>query len=156
MGLLGKLFGKSRGSESGTATNCGASDGTGVMPDESIDDLYEEFCRTFHFRPGVNFMDFLKAEGLTRMIEWLHPSTPCALPKGFIRLAVDATRKGSTFWERRGISMYYEGNWTPGGGLPPQESRDALSVLAQIIEKPIKLYYTEKQDGPMMVMEFVP
>jgi hypothetical protein len=31
-----------------------------------------------------------------------------------------------------------------------------MSVLAQILEKPIKLYYREKPDGELMLMEFKP
>ena len=128
----------------------------GVRDDESLADLHSEFCRTFEHKPGVNFMEFLEREGVTRMIEWLRPETPCAIPKGFVRLAVDSLRKGYNLWESDGVSMAYEGNWTAGGGLPPQESQDALSVLAQILEKPIKLYYTEFEGGPQMLKEFVP
>src|SRR5688572_12058798 len=115
----------------------------GVRDDESLEALYDEFCRTFCHKPGVNFMKFMKDEGVTHLIDWLRPETPCALPKGFIRLAVDATRKGYKFWEQPGVNMMYEGNWTEGGGLPPKESLDAVSVMAQILEKPIKLYYTD-------------
>jgi hypothetical protein len=139
----------------GTAPQAGPP-AAGVRPEESIDDLYAEFCRTFCHRPGVNFMDFLKAEGITRMIDWLRPTTPCAVPKGFIRLAVDSTRKGSNVWGTSDpIVMNYEGNWDHGG-LPGRESLDALSVLAQILGKPIKLYYREKQNGGGMVAEFHP
>jgi len=128
----------------------------GVRPEEGLDNLYAEFCRTFCHRPGVNFMDFLKAEGVTLMIDWLQPATPCALPKGFIRLAVDATRKGYKVWEgQEPIIMNYEGNWDQGG-LPGRESLDAVSVLAQILGKSIKLYYREKPEGELMVMEFKP
>jgi hypothetical protein len=129
----------------------------GVRPDERLDDLYDEFCRTFCIRPGVPLIEYLRAQGVTRLADWLHPSTNCALPKGFIRLAVDATRKGSKIWEvDEPIRMRYEGNWTAGGGLPPQESRDALSVLSQVLKIPISLYYTEIQGGPLMVMGFEP
>jgi hypothetical protein len=146
-GFFRRWFGTSPPVRGGTA---------GVRADESLDDLYEEFCRTFCHRPGVNFMDFLRAEGVTRMIDWLRPDSLCALPRGIIRLFVDATRKGTRVWEVPGpITMNYEGNWDRGG-LPEQESLDAVSVLAQILGKPIKLYYTEKPGGPQMVMEFQP
>ena len=128
----------------------------GVRDDENLPVLHAEFCRTFQHKPGVNFMEFLEREGVTRMIEWLRPETACAIPKGFVRLAVNSVRKGFNVWEMEGISMAYEGNWTEGGGLPPQESLDALSVLAQILEKPIKLYYTEFDGGSQMMIEFVP
>jgi len=127
----------------------------GVRPEEDLDDLYAEFCRTFCHRPGVNFMAFLRAEGVTRMIDWLRPDSPCALPKGIIRLFVDGTRKGINAWQVPGLSLNYEGNWRHGG-LPGQESLDAVSVLAQILGKPITLYYTEKPGGALMKMEFQP
>src|SRR5437870_10244057 len=98
MSILRRLFGRAQAP-------------VGVREEEGIEALYEEFCRTFCHRPGVNFMDFRRAEGVTRMIDWLRPETPCALPKGFIRLAVDATRKGHKFWEvREPLYMNYEGN----------------------------------------------
>lgn len=160
--LLRKWFGNTPRSGAGAVSDdvgeatAAVAATTGVREDEEIQALYEEFGRTFCHRPGVNFMAFLRAEGVTRMIDWLHPSTPCALPKGFIRLAVDATRKGSRFWEtREPIRMYYEGNWNQGG-LPGRESLDALSVLAQILDKSITLYYTPKQGGDLMVMTFDP
>lgn len=146
-GIINQWFGKSPQKEAQTK---------GVRSGESLDDLFDEFCRTFCHEPGVNFMAFLRADGMTRMIDWLQPSSSCALPKGFIRLAVDATRKGVKFWQvREPIIMNYEGNWDRGG-LPEQESLDALSVLAQILHKPIKIYYRETEDGPLMVMEFMP
>lgn len=127
----------------------------GVRPDESLEALHAEFCRSFCHQPGVNFMGFLRTKGLTRLSDWLHWETTDPLPKAFIRLAVDATRKGHAIWEKQGLSLSYEGNWDQGG-LPGQESRDALSVLAQVIGKPIKLYYREKPEGPDMVREFQP
>lgn len=51
--------------------------------------------------------------------------------------------------------MLFEGNWDRGG-LPSQESQDALSVLPQVLGKPLKLYYRETPDGPDMVKEFLP
>jgi hypothetical protein len=142
MGWLGKLLGTRPAP-------------AGVSSDESIEALHAEFCRTFCHCPGVNFMDFLKAQGVTRMIDWLQPTSPCAIPKGFIRLAVDATRKGYKFWELPSISMNYEGNWSQGG-LPPRESLDALSVLSQILGKSIKLYYSEREGSELMVKTFEP
>ena len=127
-----------------------------VRPEESRDDLYTEFRRTFRHRPGVNFVEFLNAEGITRMIDWLQPSNPCAVPHAFVQLAVDATRNGKKLWEiREPICINYEGNRN-NGGPPSQDTLDALSVLAQILDKPVKLYYPEKSGGQLMVMEFQP
>jgi hypothetical protein len=146
-GFIRRLFAPTPHSEEPTA---------GVRPDESLEALHAEFCRTFCHQPDVKFMDFLRSAGVTRLIDWLRSDTTDPLPKSFIRLAVDATRKGHRIWEKQGLSMFYEGNWTEGSGLPGQESLDALSVLAQVLGKPIKLYYKEKPDGPHMVMEFHP
>jgi len=140
----------------GSASPPSGARGASARAQDTIDDaLFEEFCRTFCYRPGVNFMDFLKAEGVTRMIEWLRPATTCALTKAFIRLAVDATRKGQNIWEMPGLSMLYEGYWDPES-LPGRDSLDAMSVLAQILAKPIKVFYREKVDGELMVMKFEP
>jgi hypothetical protein len=132
-----------------------AAGGAGVRPDESAEALYDEFCWTFCHRPGVNFMDLLRAEDVTRLIAWLQPTMPDPLPKAFIRLAVDATRKGQKFWEKQGITLLYEGPQNQCGP-PARESQDALSVLAQILGKPIKVYYKAKPGEPASVMEFTP
>ena len=127
----------------------------GAQDDERLDALYEEFCRTFQHKPGVNFMNFLRQEDVTALIDWLRPNGACALPAGFIRLAVDSTRKGYRVWEQPGINMMYEGRWDHGG-LPLRESLDALSVLAQVLEKPIKLTYTQTEGGDVLQIEFEP
>ena len=51
--------------------------------------------------------------------------------------------------------MLYEGNWDDGG-LPESDSREAMSVLAQALGKPIKLFYRPRPDAEVMVMEFQP
>ena len=126
-----------------------------VRPDESLEALHAEFCRTFCHRPQVNFIDFLRRQGVTRLIDWLQWQTADPLAQSFIRLAVDWTRKGQNIWEKQGLSMLFEGNWDRGG-LPSRESQAALSVLTQVLGKPLKLYYRERPDGPVMVLEFQP
>lgn len=116
---------------------------------------YEAFCATFCVRPGTNFVDFLKAQGVSRLIDWLHWHTPEAEPKAFVRLMLEMQKQGKNIWDQPGISMLHEGRWSQGGG-PSQFSRDALSVLAQILEKPIKVYYRKIPSDPLMVMEFQP
>ena len=127
----------------------------GVRPDESLEALHAEFCRTFCHRPQVNFIDFLRRQGVTRLIDWLQWQTADPLAQSFIRLAVDGTRKGHEIWEKQGLSMLFEGNWDRGG-LPSRESQEALSVLAQVLGIPLKLYYRAQPDGPDMVLEFQP
>jgi hypothetical protein len=134
----------------------GRSTAAGVGPDESFEDLYAEFRTGFCVRPGVPLIAHLEATGASRLVQWLSPASDCAVPKGFIRLAVDATRRGYKIWEgHEPIVMNYEGRWTHGG-LPPTESLEALSVLAQYLGRSIKLYYTQTEGGSVMVREFQP
>jgi hypothetical protein len=116
---------------------------------------YEAFCVNFCFRPGTKLMDFLEAEGATRLRTWLHWSTPEAEPKAFIRLMLELMRREQPIWDQPGISLFLDGRWSEGGG-PSRESQDALSVLAQILQKPIKVYYRQKPRDPIMVIEFQP
>lgn len=127
----------------------------GVRPDERLEALHAEFCRTCCHRPRVNFMDFLRRQGVTRLIDWLRPETADPLAQSFIRLAVDGTRTGHKIWEKQGLSLLSEGN-RDRGGLPGQESQEALSALAQVLGKPIKLFYRETPDGPDLVLEYQP
>jgi hypothetical protein len=116
---------------------------------------YETFCASFCFRPGIKLLDFLEAEGITRLRAWLHWSTPEAEPKAFLRLMLELKRRGQNIWDQPGISLFVDGRWSQGGG-PSSESQDALSVLAQVMEKPIKVYYRKRPGEPIMVMEFQP
>lgn len=116
---------------------------------------YEEFCTHFYFKPETNLMEFIKAEHVTRLRDWLHWSNPEPEPKAFIRLALAMMRQGLNLWEQPGISMMFKGRWSQGG-MPNQESQDALSVLAQVIEKPIKVFFQERPDAEMKVLDFKP
>jgi hypothetical protein len=126
-----------------------ANEGEQARPD------YETFCVGFCFRPGEKLMDFLEAEGVTRLHAWFHWSTPEAEPKAFIRLMLELMRRGQPIWDQPGIVLFVDGRWSQGGG-PSSESQQALSVLAQILEKPFKVYFRKKPQDPIMVMEFRP
>src|SRR5947209_809489 len=152
--FLRKLLGGSgQTSASAGAGSSGQQSGHSVAPDEKIEDLYEEFSRTFCFRPGMNFMDYLKAEGHTDLIQWFHWSTQEPEPKAIIRLVVATTRLGQNIWDKQGFSLYHDGSWDRGGG-PSDYTKNALSVLAKVLGKPITVYYTEKQDGPILLIKF--
>jgi hypothetical protein len=155
IGFLRKLFGGSGQASAPTGDPSPRQSGQSVGPDEKIEDLYEEFCRTFCFRPGVNFMDYLKAEGHTDLIQWFHWTTPEPEPKGIIRLVVATTRLGQNIWDKKGLVLFHEGNWDRGGG-PSDYSKQALSVLAKILGKRIRIGYTEKQNGPILQITFEP
>src|SRR6516164_3645818 len=112
---------------------------------------YDSFCANFCFRPETRLMEFLEAEAVTRLESWFHWSTREAEPKAIIRLMVELTRQGVNVWEQPGISLFLDGRWSQGGG-PSSESQAALSVLAQVLEKPIKVYYRQKPRDPIMVI----
>jgi hypothetical protein len=116
---------------------------------------FDRFYASFYFRSETKLMDFLEAEGVTRLKSWFHWSTPDAEPKAIMRLMLELTRQGMNIWDQPGISLYLDGRWSQGGG-PSSESQAALSVLAQILEKPIKVYYRQKPSEPIMVAEFRP
>jgi hypothetical protein len=141
-GILGAGDGSPRGTGS-------AREGQLAKPD------YDAFRATFCCRPGRKLADVLEAEGVTRLTAWLHWGTPEPEPKAFIRLMLELMRRGESIWDQSGISLYVEGRWSQGGG-PSRESQDALSVLAQILAKPIKVYYEKRPGDPMAVMEFQP
>jgi hypothetical protein len=116
---------------------------------------YEAFCREFCHRPGVRFMDFLKAEGISALEKWLDPQTPEPEPKAFVRLMLKLAQSGQNIWDQPGISFFLDGRWS-NGGRPSPFSDEALSVLSQILQKPIKVFYRETPEGQMMVMQFEP
>jgi hypothetical protein len=127
---------------------------TEVGPDESIEDLYNEFCETFCFRPGENLMEYLRANGHTDLVQWFNWDTTEPEPKGLIRLFVGSTRGGHRIWEKQGISVYHDGGWDLTGGGPSEVTKRALAEFAKVIEKPITVFYREKPDGPVMQMVF--
>jgi hypothetical protein len=125
--------------------------------EENLEEEHRQFCESFCFKPGVRLMDFLKQEGITRMVDWLDWRSPYPEPKAIIRLALDMIQRGENFWDQAGICMFVTGA-RANRGEPAQESQDAISVLSQITGKPIKVYYHDQpgSDAPLMVKEFEP
>lgn len=154
--IFGKLLGRSGNNPPSAVAN---EQPLGVASaHESGEDVqreYEEFCQTFYFLLGERLIDFLVTNKVDRLSAWFHPSTPEPEPKCFIRFANDATRKGVQVWQQPGLSLYLEGRWDQGGG-PSQYSRDCLSVLAQILGMPIKVFYRPTEDAELMVLRFEP
>jgi hypothetical protein len=156
IGLLRKLFGRSRGTDTRSDPALSAKAAKDVRPDEPLEDVYKEFCATVCFRPNTNLMEYLKANGHTDLINWFHWDTTEPEPKALIRLFVSTTRRGDALWEKKGLTLYHDGGWDITGGGPSQYTQDALSVLAKILQKSIKVGYTEKPDGPIIMMVFEP
>jgi hypothetical protein len=126
-----------------------AREGDHAKPD------YEMFCAQFCFRPDIKLVAFLEAQGLAPLLNWLHWSTPEAEPKALIRLMLELLRRGHQIWNQPGISLFVDGRWSQGGG-PSSDSQAALSVLAKVLEKPIKVYYRPKPRDPILFIEFRP
>jgi hypothetical protein len=145
-GVAASIMGAAETGPKGSASAC---EGEHAKAD------YDAFCATFCFRPGTRLMEFLEAEGVTMLVSWFHWSTPNAESKAIIRLMLELMRRSENIWDQPGISLFVDGNWSHGGG-PSSDSRDALSVLVQVLEKPIKVYYRQKPNDPIMVMEFRP
>ena len=172
MGFLSRIFGgkptdKTQPQHEGNrnpwaaASVMGRADETrvvaGALGDERTQAEYDTFCASFCHKPGVRFTEFLKQERVDKLLEWLDPQNDEPEPKAFVRLAVATMERGENFWDLPGLSMLLEGRWSAGGG-PSEFSDHALSVLAQIVEKPIKVYYREQpgEQSPLLVKQYEP
>lgn len=138
----------------GRAEEEGAPRGSAAEGEETQAE-FEEFCATFCHRPGTNLMEFLAAEGITGLQAWLDWRNPNPLPKAFVRLALATMRRGENVWDQEGVSMFW-GRREGWPGEPPSETLEALSVLAQVLGKPLKIYFRQPPDGQMMVKRFEP
>ncbi len=171
MGFLQKLFGRPAAeqaappvsggvtAESGVRVTAGfagrVTDQPGPMAvaheGEATEAEWVEFRQRFCFQPEKYLLAFLRAEGVTRLEEWLHWSNPDPFPKAFIRLALETMRRGENFWEQPGVVLF----WSQPGE-PRQENQDALSVLAQVLEQPIKVYYHPPGQKEFSTLVFEP
>jgi len=131
------------------------TDGSGPMArafqGEDNQEEYAEFVRTFCFKPDTNFAEYLRANDIWKMEQWLAPASGDPFARAFIRLALETQRRGENFWEQTGISMFWSQPGEPGPA-----SEDPISVLCQILEMPIKIYYHNVPDGPLMLKEYAP
>lgn len=111
---------------------------------------YAEFKETFFLQPETRLFDYLRLEQVTNLIEWFDPAHPDSVPKTFIRMMNEATRRGMHIWNQTGISMNFD------DGVPSSNSQDCLSVLARIFGFTIVGYYREQADGELKKLEFGP
>ncbi|MDQ2730407.1 MAG: hypothetical protein M3Y56_02005 [Armatimonadota bacterium] len=111
---------------------------------------YNEFCAAFCFRPGENLMDFVAVHHITLLQRWFNPNNHQPEPKAIIRLALQLMSQNWNLWDYPSIGVYVKGRWSQGGG-PSQESQDAISVLSQVLDKPIKVLYPKTSDPDAMV-----
>jgi hypothetical protein len=120
---------------------------------------YEEFCEQFSHRPGMNLMrDYVVAEDDRRLVAWLDWRGEEPEAKAFIRLMLAMIRAGEQIWDQPGITMFRQGGWLTGG-VPSVTGQEALSVMAQLIGKRIRVLYKESRSAPdaeMRVLRFEP
>ena len=152
MGLFGRLFGSKSGPRQPSPT---ADPGSLIVASaarevEGVRAEYEEFVDGFCFRPRKNLMRYLAANGLGRVRDWLHWSTEEPEARAFVRFGVEAMRQGLKVWDLPGLSFYLKGRG------PSQESQDCLSLLAQVLRKPITLYFEDPSGGPVQALDFRP
>lgn len=151
--LFQKLFNKSASSQPAPPITAAASK---LESGDEVQREYEEFCRTFYFRPKMRFMEYLETHKIELLCDWFKPDSLEPEPKTFIRLVNDATRQGIEVWKQTGLDMYLHGNWSNGGGPSPR-SREALAALAPILGMTIKVYFTLAEDSEeYQVLEFKP
>jgi hypothetical protein len=123
---------------------------------QSLEDLYSEFCATFCFKPGVNLMEYLKANGHVDVIDWLRWDTAEPEPKALIRLFVQTVREERQPWKMHGLTFVRAGDDGIAVGAPTEKTQQALSVLAKVMSQPIDLGYKDSPDGPWMTISFKP
>ena len=155
-GVRKLLGGKRRDDVGGTSDAAPGEGRTDPESGERLEDLYEEFCATFCFRPDTNLMQYLRDNDHTDLIEWLRWDTNEPEPKALIRLFVASTRQGHKAWEKGGLTFVREGGWDSTGGAPSRATQNALAKLAKIMGLKLNLGYKEKPDGIWMSMTFDP
>lgn len=121
-----------------------------VKPASGTEAEYAEFKETFFLQPEMRLFDYLRIEQVTNLIEWFDPTYPDSVPKTFIRMMNETTRRGMQIWNQTGISMNFD------DGVPNSNSQDCLSVLAQILGFTIIGYYRESVGGELKKIEFGP
>jgi hypothetical protein len=133
----------------------GPKGASSALEGEAGQAAYEEFARTFCLRPGTNFVDFLDQEGVTALKMWLDPRTSSPEARAFIALVLEMQRRGENLWDPEGISIFRQGA-EGHGGRPGREEEEALSVLAQVIAKPVQVYYRPTPGADFHVLKFEP
>jgi hypothetical protein len=118
----------------------------------------DEFFASFCHRPGEKLIQYIEANQDDRLRSWLDWQCPEPEPKAFIRLMLTMIRSGGAIWDQPGVTFYFQGRWSQGGG-PGQQSQECLSVIAQLIGKPISVVYDttpERSPESRRVLRFQP
>ena len=120
-------------------------------PNESLEDLYREFCETFCVQPGIPLMSRIHAQPDHFLREWLRWDTNRPEPKALIRLGVSWARSGRP-WDSPPLDMYIEGEAADDGG-PSDESVMGLSWFCKETGSPITIFWESLKDGQMHVQK---
>lgn len=118
---------------------------------------YEEFREKFCHRPGIYLMrDYVLAENDRRLLTWLDWQGHEPEARAFIRLMLAMMRAGENIWDQSGVSLFRQGEWSTSPA-PSRASQVALSVIAQLIAKPIRvLYKTTATAAETQILRFEP
>jgi hypothetical protein len=172
-GFFRKLFGgratprPSRAADNLNANPLAIASLDGVSPDDlsgkahaagerGIEREFARFRESFCFRPGENLVSHIEARRMAGLRDWLDWRSPEPEPKAFVRLALAMSDHGLHIWDQAGIDLYLHGRWDIGGGCT-DESFEALTALAGVLGKPIKLFYKESAESEeYMVCPFKP
>src|SRR5262249_18284994 len=101
---------------------------------------HDEFCAGFCHRPSERLIEYIESSQDDRLRSWFDWRCPEPEPKAFIRLMLAMIRSGVAIWDQPGITIYLQGRWSRGGG-PSQRSQEGLSLISQLIGKPISVIY---------------
>ncbi|MGN6545332.1 MAG: hypothetical protein ACTHK7_09815 [Aureliella sp.] len=127
MNLIEKLFGRKPGESPPDVASM------------SIDDVWEEFCRTVRPPRGDLLIRTLQRQENAAALRWLQPPADCPMAKGTMRALVDLQRN-RTWKALDNLALVYRGD-TESNLQPPQESLHALANLCVILQIPGTVYY---------------
>jgi hypothetical protein len=117
---------------------------------------YDEFFAVFDHRPGERLIEYIESNGDDRLRSWF--DWECPEPKALGRLLSTLARADRNIWDEEGITLFFRGRWSRGGG-PSERSQECLSVMSRLIGKPISLFYDPEPSRPpesMKVLRFDP
>lgn len=112
------------------------------LPDPSsmsIDDAWEEFCRTVR-PPGYGLLiHTLKRPEFSAALSWLQPPTNCPMAMATLRAFIDLQRK--QYWkDMDNLALVYRGD-TEDNLQPPQNSLDAIANFCVFLQISATVFY---------------
>lgn len=125
---------------------------------EAFQREFEGFFAVFCHRPGERLIEYIESSGDDRLRSWFDWKCPEPEPKALAGMMIALAHSGRNIWDQEGITLYLQGRWSRGGG-PSEQSQECLSVISQLIGKPISVFYHPEPSRPpesMKVLRFLP